>query len=239
MTLEELLQAMNLAVAEAAKDPENKELKAKAELATKQYNDAKELSDLGEFDEDKADAKTKAYLKKLRQENASHRTANKDLKSKVQSEIDKRNAILKAAGIEIESENPAEKLKTVTAESQQHAFRNAVLESALQHGIPGDQIDYYEFLIAKATGALDEGEELSDEALAEIVGKIKKSSTQKSATSTVDGSKTPPPGTKDDQITLDKFLSMSISEKSALYLKNPDQYAGFVAEAKAKKKSLV
>ncbi len=240
MNLDDLLQAMNLAVAEAAKDTENTDLATKAASATKAYNDAKAASeaDPDKLDESKFDEKTKAYLAKLRKENATHRTANKDLKSKYQSEVDRSKAILKAAGIEVETDKPEEQIKNLTAQSQQQALRNAVLETAISHGVPGDKLKYFEFLITSAVQELDEGDELSDEALEAIVIEVKKG-VSKSANSTVGDGKKPNPNSSPTETTFEQFLAMGPVARSTFYLKNQDKYVAFVSEAKAKKKSLV
>lgn len=250
MTLDELKAAMDEAAAKAAADPTNAELKAAAEAAVKAYDDAKAIEDAkggggspDDFDETKADEKTKAYIAKLRKENAGHRTKAKDLASQLKSEAEKRKAILKAAGITTEEEKPEELLKVSEAEKQQLAFRNAIMELALDHGIPKASVEYFEFLVTKATSALADGEELDDAELAKIVAQAKKFGSSGSANSTVGaggtgagGGGSAPNPAGDKTITLEKFCSMSITEKSKLYTTNPDLYSALVAEAKAKKK---
>jgi hypothetical protein len=236
MTLEELKAAWDAALAKAKAAPEDAGLKAAADAAEKAYNDAKAAEDAkskgGSEDEDESkwDEKTKAYIKKLRDENASHRTKNKELSSSVKSERERVKAILKAAGIEEESEKPEEQVKTLTAASNQLAFRNAVLETAVKHGISGDDVEYYEFLVTKAVGELEDGEELSEEKLTELVSKVKKTGGKGAANTSVDGGKggggtggQPPPGGS-GAVSLDQFVRMSITEKSELYTKNPDVY---------------
>lgn len=239
MTLEALLQALEAAKLALVAAPEDEALKTAVTEAQVAY-DAKKAeteSDPDKIDDSKLDEATKNYIAKLRKENGNHRTKSKDLASKLTESEARRKAILKAAGIEDESEKPEEKVKALTAETQNQAFRNAVLESAIEHGIPKDGLKYYQFLIAEATGELKEGEELDDDKLAEIVAEAKKGRTAKSANSTVDGGKgaTTKPGAS-GEITLEKFCSMSITEKSKLYMEKPDLYSTLVAQAKAKKK---
>lgn len=247
MNLDDLLAAMEAAQAKALAEPENKELQTAAEQAETAYNEAKAAADAAaiedpeDFDESKADEKTKKYLAKLRKENAGHRTKAKDLASKVKAVEDRNKAILKAAGIEVEEEKPEEKVKVLSEEKLNLAFRNAILESAVQHGISGEGLDYYEFLISKATSELEEGDELDDEALKAIVLKVKKQG-KGPANSTVTGGQdgkgggsAPAPGGS-GQMTLEKFCSLSIAEKSILFQKNPDEYANFMSQARAKKK---
>jgi hypothetical protein len=245
MTLEELKQAMDDAKAKAGTSPDNKELAAEALKAEQAYNAAVEEAgspggDGEEPDESKLDEKTKKYLAKLRKENATHRTKAKDLKSKFEDSEAKRKAILKAAGIDDDTAPPEERLKASEKEKQNLAFRNAILESAVSNGIPNDRLKYYQFLISEAVSELEEGEELSEGKLAEIVSEAKKGGSKGAANSTVGaggtGNGNPNPSGGEDKITLEKFCSMSILQKSALYEKNRDLYAALVAEAKAKKK---
>lgn len=248
MDLKQLLDAMNAAKAAWDADQKNTTLKAAFETAEKAYNEAKAASTEsdededppGEEDESKWDEKTKAHIAKLRSENAKHRTKNKELNSKVKSEQDRVKAILKAAGIESEDEKPEEQVKNLTNTTNELAFRNVVLEMAVDHGIPSENVKYFQFLIQDRTAGLEEGEELSEDDLAAIVKEAKGRSGKK-ATTTVGsgkpGSKEPAPATGDEgEITLDQFCSMSITEKSKLYEKNPDTYESLAKAAKAQRR---
>ncbi len=245
-TLEELLALLEEAKAKALADPTNEDLKA-AEADAQTAYDEKLASGTGDpsepsedFDESKADEKTKKYLAKLRKENASHRTRAKDLASKAKGLEERNKAILKAAGIETEEDKPEEKVKVLSQEKSTLAFRNAVLETALEHGVPADGIKYFQYLLADATDALEEGEELSEESLAEIVAEVKKGRSKGSANSSVttgkDGKKAPSPGGNSNTITLEKFCSMSMVEKSKLFETNQSLYTELMMQAKAKKK---
>lgn len=246
MDLKQLKAAMDAALEALKKDPENAELKAAAEEAKNAYAEAlaaqgEEGDTENDVDDSGLDDKTKAYIAKLRKENGKHRTAAKELKSKLSASEEQKKAILKAAGIEVEDSDPAEVLKTAQAESQTLSFRNAILESAIQHGIPGDSVDYYSFLVTESVNRLEDGDELTDEQLAEIVQKVKRVGGAGKANTSVNGGKggkdgsgnPPPPGTK-KEVTIAKFVKMSISEKSALYTENRELYESLVAEAKSK-----
>ncbi len=246
MTLEELKALMEEALKASQAAAGDKALEQAAAVAKKAYDDAvaeaeKNKNQDGDGEEDpdesKMDDKTKAYLAKLRKENAGHRTKAKDLASKLQTSEQQKKAILKAAGIEEDSQTPEQKLEAASLQSQQLALRSAILESAVENGIGKDSLDYFEFLVAKAVGELKEGEELSDEAMSEIVTKVKKSGGT-SANTTVGTGKgnPPPPDKKTGEITLEKFIRMSITEKSDLYTKNLDLYTSLVNEAKRQKK---
>lgn len=258
MDLASLKKAMEAALAASQADASNKDLQKAYAEAKKAYDDAvvaKAEADKkaaggdenddedDEVDEEELDEKTKAYLAKLRKENAGHRTKNKELVSKLNVSESQKKKILEAAGIEVDTETPEEKLKSISAESQQLAFRTAILESAVEHGIGKDSLEFYEFLVAKAVEALEEGEELSDEAMEEIISKVKKAGGKGGANTSVGtgadgkGGKNPPdPNKKVGEVTLEKFIRMSITEKSKLYETNLDLYTELTAQARAQRK---
>lgn len=244
MDLEDLLKAMEAAKATALAKPDDKALQTAFAEAEKAYNDAKAAAEADPNNEEhleddpKLDEKTKAYIAKLRKENASARTKNKDLASKFKISEDQKKAILKAAGIETEEDDPAEKIKTLSAQSDQLALRSTILESAIQQGIKADDLEFYQFLVSKALADLKDEEELDEEKLAEIVKKVNKASTKGAGSSVGTGKdgKKPPNPEGNGEVTLDQFIRMSITEKSVLYEKNPDLYKELVAEAKAKRK---
>jgi hypothetical protein len=244
MTLEELLKALEEAKVKAEAAPDDEALKTALSEAQAAYDAEKAKVDGGgnpdpdKLDESKMDKATKEYIAKLRAENAKHRTKGKDLASRLMASEEQKKEILKAAGIQVEEDKPEEKLKVLQAETQTKDFRLAVLESAIAHGIPKDRVKYYQFLITEATESLEEGEELSDDELAKIVAEVKKAPAKaNSSVGSEDGKGggTPPPGSSDG-MTLEKFCSMSITEKSKMYEKTPALYEEFLKLAKAKKK---
>lgn len=248
MTLEELKALMDEALKASQAASSDKKLQTAYETAKAAY-EAKLAEAEGDPDpaaevdpdETKLDEKTKAYLAKLRKEAAGHRTKAKDLASKLKISEDQKRAVLKAVGIEDESESPEEKLKTLSTESQQLAFRTAILESAVENGIGKDDLGFYEFLVSKAVQALEEGDELSEEQMAEIVAQVgKRGGGKGSANSSVGtggkGKGAPNPEPKAGDVTLEKFIRMSITEKSKLYETNEDLYLSLMSQAKAQKK---
>lgn len=248
MNLEQLMQAMEAAAAKAAESPEDEALKAAAEEAKAAYEAAKAESgddDEGtddKVDESKLDAKTKAYIEKLRKESAKNRVKARDTASKLKAEEERKKAILKAAGIESEDDEPAEvKLQKSQQESSNLQFRNAILETAVTNGVPAASLKYFQFLMTEAVTELEEDEELSDEKLAEIVAEAKKQGGSGKANTTVGGKgkgsgQAPNPNGGSTEISLDTFTRMTITEKSELYVKNPSKYEALVKEAKQKKK---
>lgn len=236
-TLEELKAALDAALAAAEAAPEDEALKTAVEEAQAAY-DAKlaeqDSEDEDSLDEDKLDEKTKAYLAKLRRENASHRTKNKDLKSKFSVSEERRKAILKAAGITEESEKPEEQVKSLTVDNQTLAFRTAVLQSAVENGVGASDLEFFEFLVVKEAGKLEEGEEIPAETIADLAKKAKRGSGK--ANSSVGGGNKPPPGGDKGVVTFEKFRTMSITEKSDLYEKNPALYNELMAKARRERK---
>ncbi len=247
MDLESLKAAMEAALVASQAASADKDLQKAYAEAKKAYDDAVAKAEL-EIEEDpedpadpKLDDKTKAHIAKLRKEAAGHRTKAKDLASKLKVSEDQKKAILKAAGIEEDPQDPTETIKQLSVESQQLAFRSAILESAVQHGIGKDGLEFFEFLVAKAVGELEEGEELSDEAMTAIVTKVGQGAGKGSANTSVGtggkgGKGAPDPKQTPGEVTLAKFIRMTITEKSALYEKNRDLYVSLLAEAKAQKK---
>ena len=157
-----------------------------------------------------------------------------------QALTERQKAILKAAGIEDDSDKPEEQIKSLSLGNNQLAFRNAVLETAVANGISGDEIEYFEFLVSKAVNALGDEEELSEEQLLEIAGKVKKASKSGANTGLKSGDgkgkgPDPKPG-ESGEISLDDFCHMGIIEKSKLYDKNPEKYKALFSEAKLKKR---
>lgn len=185
------------------------------------------------------DEKTKAYIAKLRGENAKHRTKAKELGSQLSQSEEQKKAILKAAGIEIEEGDPAVLLQETQAATHALAFRNAILESAVANGVGADSLEFYQFLVEKRAGELGEDEELSEEHMAEIVQKVNARGANGGTTSVGVGQKSgqgnpggPPKPGSSGELTLDKFCKMNMSEKSELYGKNPALYGQLSQEAR-------
>jgi len=204
---------------------------------TKDGNGSKDGQAKGEGDEDTLDEsaldpKTKAYITKLRKENAGHRTRANTTKNEFDAFKQK---VSKAVGNE-DDEVPAEKrVEELSSQAQSLAMENAILSMAVENNVPKDGLKYFKFLVAQAAEELAEGEELSEEAMVEILadvrGKFAPASTTTSVTTKKAGN---PDGST--EVTLDKFCKMSIGEKSALYTKNPELYTSLMEQAKETKR---
>lgn len=174
----------------------------------------------GELDISKLDQQTQDYIKSLRKESGSYRT-----KAKTSDEALK--SVKAALGLK-DDLSPEEQAKQLKALNENQAFENAVLQNALEHGIPKDGLDYFKYLLNGAAAKLAEGEELSDEAIAAIALEAKSKAIKPKASSSVNGGKggttTPPPGTGDAP-TIEAFASMNVTQKSKMFEEQPELYA--------------
>ena len=174
--------------------------------------------------------KTKAYVKKLREENARYRVKAKDSDSKSKA-IDERYQKMEegfrhAFGLSEDIELTEENFGALQEQSRSLSVENEILKIAVEHQIPGDKIDYFQFLVTKSLGQLKEGEELSSEDIGEILGKVMPisgtgSSTSITSSGTNGNSPNPNSG---NEVSLDQFCAMSITEKSLLFQKDADAY---------------
>lgn len=192
----------------------------------------------GELDSSKWDDDTRKYIEKLRKESADRRTKANNLETKLNANTEQMAAIKKALGIE-DGLSPEEELQVAQArmyEAQNDAYLKGI---AIEQGISYDNYEYFQFLVNKRASELDENEELSEEALGEIVSEAKKrSQSAMSSTSVTTGStdgKGAPPSGEGDEVTIEAFVAMNISERSQLYTKNPELYSSLMAKAKEKR----
>jgi hypothetical protein len=196
----------------------------------------KDDKDSGKLDVSKLDPKVQKLIKDLRKENAGSRKekqATADQLSKL------KKSLVEAGIIEGEDEAPEEKIQKLTAETQVATFENAVLQSAVEHGVGKADLKYFKFLVQERVSELKDGEELDDDAMAELAKSAKRSAPGNGGSTSVggkggEGGSAPAPGGSGD-VTLDVFVKMNMGEKSALFLKQPDLYNKLIAEAKSKK----
>jgi hypothetical protein len=169
-------------------------------------------------------------IKALRSESAKHRTSNKTLAERLEQFEKGLKGML---GVEDEDDLPPEhKIQIFQEQVQQMEFQNAVLSLGIDYGLSGETMDYFSFLLQKELDSLEEGEELSDERLLEVVQKSKGNS-QTPADSSVDKKKTPSPDNS-SSVNVEQFSKMNVLEKSKLYSTNPDLYQTLMAEARSK-----
>jgi len=178
---------------------------------------------------DALDPKTKAYIQKLRKEAAGGRTEHNKLKAQVEQLT---AGLKKLVGGEDDTP-PEKKMEMLEAQQASSQFENAILNTAIEHGIPKEGMKYFKFLMGSAFEELQEGEELSEEKILEVV-KEAKGRGAAPAPSTSPSGTTPPPSGK-GSVTLEQFARMSLTEKSDLYNKNAELYQALFNEAKEKR----
>lgn len=199
-------------------------------------------SDEPKIDETGWNEDTKKYIKSLRDENAKHRTKSKDLEAKLQgfeerfSKFDKglKTLLGQEEGEELSPEDQVQQLQSHVEQSE---FERAVLESAIENGIPPQQMKYYRFLLGEALNGLDEDGELSEEIMSDIIAQVQGvSGTPRAAgNSSVDGKPGQGPQGDNSGVTLDAFVKMGITDRSNLYNKHPETYSKLMAEARQKR----
>lgn len=184
------------------------------------------------FDYSDAD-KTKAEIQKLRKENAKHRIKNKETNARLSALETKFGGVKKALGVE-EEESPEEKAEKLQSQNERLQLEVHIAQLARDFEIPKEHDKYFRFLLASKMEQLEEGEELSDEDLEEVVKDVRTVSAKKgSGSSGVNAS-----GKKADEgagdITVEKFAKMNLGERSEIYTKNPGQYNSLFQAAKEK-----
>jgi hypothetical protein len=226
-----------------AKEKADAEAKAKADAEAAAKKKLEEEGGGGPTDpkddlEGKWDDDTKKYVKSLRDEAAKNRTDKKQFRKELD---DLKAGLSKALGID-NGVPPEKQIENLKAQTEAQKFRTAILEVALDNDIRKDQVDYFSYLVEKETSKLEEGDELAEEQIQEIVAKVKKAGTTSANgnggnTSVDDKNKRPNPdgGKGYDGMTVEQFARLSITEKSLMYEKNPDKYSAFWKEAQEKR----
>ena len=180
--------------------------------------------------------KAEAEIKKLRAENAKSRLKNKDLDGQMASMKATFDKLQAAFGGEKDETPPEEKVKQLQSQSEAMAVEGSITQLAWEQGIPFEQGDYFKFLLLKQFESLEEGEELSEEALSEVIAKVKGTQGGSGTNSTgLNSNAAPAPKAGAGDITVQKFVAMNLGEKSALYAKDQATYTRLFAEAQEKK----
>jgi len=172
------------------------------------------------FDLSKLDPSLQKYIKGLRHEAANHRTTANQIQAQFE---DLQERIKSVFGEQKEAVDPKLAVQELQQATQDLSFKNAVLETAVNHGIPASGIPYYEFLLNQAGNSLKEGEELSDEMMESILAEVK----QKSGTQMMHSSVKSPqaaPSTKQD-MDVNAFSKLGMAERTRLYQQNPQKYS--------------
>lgn len=190
----------------------------------------------GNFDVSTLPKEAQDMIKSLRAENAKHRTDKNALSARMEK-IEK--GLKGFLGEESdEDKDPEVKLSKIQSEHEALSVRTAILELALEHGIGKEDLEFFEFKMSKKLSSLAEGEELSEDAFAEILGSIKGragNGGKAPANSSSGAGKKPDQGGSGDEVTLEQFSKMGMLEKSALYQTKPDLYNKLMADSKNSK----
>lgn len=189
--------------------------------------------DLGWTDEQKA------YIDGLRKENAKYRTRAKERDSEVQGLNERlgrfETGLKKLFGDEESDMTPEEQVEILQAHNEQLAVQSALKEAAFEYGIGRDDYEYFEFMVAKRLGELEEGEELTEDDLDDIANMARQRSGAPGTTS-VEGGDPPPPDQQAGGVTLEEFMEMGIGQKSVLYQKDRKLYETLSMQERAAKK---
>lgn len=172
------------------------------------------------------------YIAELRQENAGFRKDKNNLSSRLEKF---ENGFKSMFGEGEDNQvDPAEALQSLESQHQDAMVQNEILNVAIQSGISGEHLDYFNFSMMQALNGLEEGDEFTEDMLNEVVSKVKGvSSGGGMGTTSVQGQgqgQVPHQGS--EQITQEEFNSMNIAEKSALYNKDRAAYDRLVQNFK-------
>ena len=173
-------------------------------------------------------------IKTLRGEAAANRTKNKSSEDRL-TKLE--NGLKSALGLgDDDQATPEQQIQDLTAQSQDFAARNAVLEVAIEEGLSRDQSDYFGYLLQKEGDSLEDGQELTEERYAELIKLAKGTGASgESANSSVDDDGTPDNSGNAGTITPEQFGLMSYGEKVALRQKDEALYNKLFNEARSKK----
>lgn len=190
---------------------------------------------------DGLDPKVQKYIKDLRKESSKHRTRATNLETELGGLRTKIGQVFGAGGegwAELTPEEQERRFTELGQGAENLQLENQILSLAIHNGISGGEaLEYFQFKLQKQLNQMEEGEELDDESIAEIVESVKEKFSAASAvsvTTSVSGKGTPNPE-GGDKVSVDDFASMSMAEKSAMFEKNRPLYDKLSAEAKKKR----
>lgn len=192
----------------------------------------KDLDD-EKVDVSKLDPKVQKMIKDLRAENAKHRTDGKKSSERL-TVIEA--ALKKLSGDDSDDETPETKLANLSGRAESAEVRSTMLEIALDNGISKDNFEYFEFLMTKKLGSLEEGAEMSEEDLEEVLGKVKAGAKKGPANTSPDDQekeKKNPGG--NSEMTVEQFTKLGMMAKSKLYNEKPELYNSLLKQAKEKR----
>lgn len=178
-----------------------------------------------------------AALKKARKDAADTRTKY----NQTRTTLEDLSARVKKLGGGGEEVPPEQQIEALSAHAEELSIRHALLGQAYEHDVPKDCLEYFEHLVSKEVSALNEGEEVTEERIAELAVKAKAISTIRPSGTTVPtgGGRPPaPPSGGAGTMSPEAFAELGLSAKSALFGKNPDLYHSLMEQCRIKKISL-
>jgi len=190
--------------------------------------------DLGDFSDP---VKAAAEIKKLRAEAAKHRTRAKNLDGEMLTMKTTLDKLKQAFGGEDQEIDPAEQLQAIQQQNENYQVELGILQLAREHSISPDQDDYFRFLLSKKFDDLEEGGELTDEDLQEVIQKVQGVSGVKNnpASTGVNAAKKDPAGNSKGSVSAEQFAKMSLAEKSKIFASDSALYSRLLTEANQKR----
>jgi len=166
----------------------------------------------------------------LRKENASLRTSSKSQADDLKAQLD---GIKKHLGMK-ENEDPKEQLQKLSTNLEEMEMELTLSQLARTHGVPVEDDEYFRFKIGKKLDSLKENEELSEDAIKEVMEDVKKYSgfrNQKpnnNSSGVNDGKGGSGNGGggdgRTDQMTAEDFVQLKFHEQQKLFLENKAEY---------------
>ena len=175
-----------------------------------------------------------AYIKQLRNENATRRQEHQSLQEKMQGYDERfqaqneqlqqyQDSMKQMLGIE-EELSPQDAALHYQENYEAQEFQNSILTAAYQNGIPPENLDYFEFCIQKE---LATGNDLTEESFGQIVQNVK--GMGQSQQQSIGGFNQQPSSAQGTpaaqiQVTPEQFKKMSNADLSEMRSQNPAQY---------------
>lgn len=192
------------------------------------------------------DEKTKGYIAKLRKENKERRQESQTQRQQLQQLTSQFEAVKgKLKGVFGEGEEgeeewtPEQKIEMLSYAVEEREAELEFMRGALSLGIydPADQ-KYLSFLLNQHMEDKEDGYEIDEDTLREIVADVQSRSKSARAGSGNSSFNSTKPGNSrkegSGEITLEAFKKMGMTEKSDLYVKNQPLYLSLMAQLKAK-----
>ena len=184
-------------------------------------------------------------IEDLRKENAGYRTKGKSQEDTLSNLTEQLSSIKKHLGIE-EQIDPVEQVKGLSSENEALQDELALMQLARMHNVPVEADEFFRFKISKKFAELKEGEELSEEAINEVLEDVQKYSAfnvekpngNSSGVGGKGGSgdgKKPPAKHNPSQLSAEDFAKMNLTQKSQLFVSNRAEYDRLYKAAKDKR----